>query len=120
MIDASRYAVRLKGRFAPGRQWSKRELKEMRALYIDKRISAATTARLFKTTTTQVYRLARIHDWPHRRGGPLPNPLAVRRLGWKHAEIYRHLLPTIGHDAALAEAWRGKSSRVERRENAQP
>lgn len=106
-------------RFAASREWSARELKEMRALYTDKRIRAATVARLFKTTTTQVYRLARVHDWPHRRGGPPPNPMAVRRLGWKRAEIYRHLRPTVGHDAALAEAWRaGRGGQAERLEGA--
>lgn len=92
---------------AASRKWSERELKEMRTLYIDKRIRAVTVARLFKTTIPQVYRLARIHGWPHRAGGPPADPKAVRRLRPKHRELYYHLRPTLGHDAALAEAWRG-------------
>jgi len=119
---AGRYAKRAEGtatpwRFAPSRRWSARELREMRRLYIDKKVSAAALARLFKTTTAQVYRLARVHDWPHRTGGPVANPQAVRNLRPKYREIYYHLRPTLGHEAALAEAWRGaaESSRDEQR-----
>lgn len=92
---------------AAPRQWSARELKEMRTLYIDKRIRAVTVARLFNTTVAAVYNLAQHYGWAHRKGGPPPDPKAVRRLRPKHRELYYHLRPTLGHDAALAEAWRG-------------
>lgn len=105
---------RLSGRAAAlaasGRRWTDRELREMRALYIDKKVTAASLARLFRTTASQVYRLARIHDWPHRQGGPVPSPTSVRNLRPKYREIYYHLRPTLGHDAALAEAWRGRAA----------
>lgn len=106
-----RLAGRAAALAAAARRWSARELREMRALYCDKKVTAAALARLFKTTTSQVYRLARIHDWPHRQGGPVPNPASVRNLRPKYREIYYHLRPTIGHDAALAEAWRGAGAR---------
>ena len=112
-VGPCRYDKRLRGKFAPGRQWSARELKEMRTLYVDKKVTAASLARLFNTTQTQVYRLARIHDWPHRQGGPAPNPKALRRLPWKNREIYHHLLPTVGHDKALAEAWQNRTAETQ-------
>jgi len=92
------------------RRWFGETLEAMRVLYVDEQLYAREVAERFHTTETQVYRLARMHNWPHRQVGRVPAPTAVARLGWKHAEIYRHLKPSIGHDAALAEAWRGKAA----------
>jgi len=101
-------------RFGAGRQWSDREIEEMYRRYVVDKISAATVARLFKATTSQVYRIARIHDWPHQKGGQrIPNPKAVRNLRPKHREIYYHLRPTLGHAAALAEVWRGREAEAQ-------